>query len=148
MKYFAFAIGLFAICTIAVAQENDMLQTEIEEEYYQRINESPDKSRIYIFFNNQPCPNCPQAIEMIEEVYNQNYLNNYELFLINYAEDTNSGFIEEYNLTNPLEVVMVNVIDDQPQGFQKIEGLQDMTDNPSAFNEFFTTQVNGYLQNQ
>ena len=98
MKYFAFAIGLFAICTIALAQENDVLQMELEEEYYQRLNSSPDKSKIYIFFNNQPCPNCPQAIEMIEEVYNQNYLNNYELFLINYAEDTNSGFIEEYNL--------------------------------------------------
>ena len=99
-----------------------------------------------MFFNNQPCPNCPQAIEMIEEVYNQNYLNNYELFLINYAEDTNSGFIEEYNLTNPLEVVMVDVQNGSPQGFQKIEGLQNMINSPQAFNEFFTTQVNGYLQ--
>ena len=85
---------------------------------------------------------------MIEEVYNQNYLNNYELFLINYAEDSNSGFVEEYNLTNPLEVVMVNVENATPTGFQKIEGLQNMTANPSAFNEFFTTQVDGYLQNQ
>jgi len=147
MKYFAFVIGLFSICTIALAQENDMLQTELEEEYYQRMNTSPDKSQIYIFFNNQPCPNCPQAIEMIEEAYNQNYLNNYELFLINYAEDANSGFIEEYNLSNPLEVVMVDVQNATPTGFQKIEGLQNMTANPSAFNEFFTTQVNGYLQN-
>ena len=103
---------------------------------------------IYIFFNNQPCPNCPQAIEMIEEVYNQNYLNNYDLFLINYAEDTNSGFIEEYNLTNPLEVVMVDVENATPIGFQKIEGLQNMTNNPTAFNQFFTTQVNGYLENE
>ena len=53
MKYFAFIIGLFSICTIALAQENDMLQTELEEEYYQRLNNSPDKSRIYIFFNNR-----------------------------------------------------------------------------------------------
>ena len=147
MKYFAFAIGLFAICTIALAQENDMLQTELEEEYYQRLNSSPDMSRIYIFFNDQPCPNCPQAIDMIEEVYNQNYLNNYELFLINYAEDANSGFVEEYDLTNPLEVVMVEVKNAEPVGFQKIEGLQNMTANPEAFNEFFVTQVNGYLQN-
>ena len=148
MKYFAFVIGLFAICTIAVAQENNMLQTELEEEYYQRINASPDKSRIYVFFNNQPCQNCPEAIEMIEEAYNQNYLNNYELFLINYAEDKNSGFIEEYDLTNPLEVVMVDIENATPQGYQKIEGLQNMTGNPQAFNEFFTTQVNGYLQEE
>ena len=85
---------------------------------------------------------------MIEEVYNQNYLNDYELFLINYAEDANSGFIEEYNLTNPLEVVMVDVENATPIGFQKIEGLQNMTNNPPAFNEFFTTQVNGYLENE
>ena len=148
MRYFAFIIGLFSICTIALAQENDMLQTELEEEYYQRLNDSPDKSRIYIFFNNAPCQNCPQAIEMIEEVYNQNYLNNYELFLINYAEDSNSGFIEEYNLSNPLEVVMVDVENATPIGYQKIEGLQSMTANPLAFNRFFTTQVNGYLQNE
>lgn len=147
MKYFAFIIGIFSICTIAVAQENDMLQTELEEEYYQRLDASPDKSQIYIFFNNEPCSKCPQAIEMIEEIYNQNYLNNYELFLINYAEDTNSDFIEKYNLTNPLEVVMVDVENATPVGYQKIEGLQNMTNNPEAFNQFFITQVNAYLQN-
>ena len=39
MKYFAFVIGLFAICTIAVAQENEMLQAELEEAYYQKLIE-------------------------------------------------------------------------------------------------------------
>ena len=57
-------------------------------------------------------------------------------------------FIEEYNLTNPLEVVMVDIENATPQGYQKIEGLQNMTGNPQAFNEFFTTQVNGYLQEE
>ena len=146
MKYFAYVIGLFAICTIALAQENDILQTELEEEYYQRLNSSPEKSKIYVFFNNSPCPNCPQAIEMIEEVYNQNYLNNYDFYLINYADDSGSGFAKKYNLTNPLEVVMVDVINSTPQGFQKIEGLQNMIDDPVAFNKFFITQVNGYMQ--
>lgn len=145
MKYFAFILGIFAICTVAIAQENNMLQTEVEEQYFQSQNQNPDKSIIYVFFNNEPCPTCPQAIDMIEEVYNQNYLNNYEFYLINYGEDSNSGFIEEYALSNPLEVVMVNIQNGDEIGYQKIEGLQDMTPNPSAFNEYFTTQVNGYL---
>ncbi len=145
MKIFAFILGAFAICTIAIAQENDILQTEVEEEYYQQQNQNPNKPRIYVFFDNQPCPNCPQAIDMIEEVYNQNFLNNYELFLINYGEDTNSGFVETYGLSNPLEVVMVDIQDGEVQGYQKIEGLQNMTPNPQAFNEYFITQVNGYL---
>ena len=89
MKYAAFIIGVFAICAVALAQESNMLQTELEEQVFQQQNESPDKSVIYVFFNNQPCPNCPQAIDMIENVYNQNYLNNYAFFLINYGEEEN-----------------------------------------------------------
>lgn len=144
-KILAFMLGAFAICTIAVAQEDNMLQTEVEEEYFQEQNQNPDKSIIYVFFNNQPCPTCPQAIDMIEEVYSQNYLNNYSLYLINYAEDNNAGFVETYALSNPLEVVMVDVDNGEVQGYQKIEGIQNMTPNPQAFNEYFVTQVNGYL---
>ena len=67
MKNLAFLIGLFAICTVAIAQENNMLETEIQEQYFQEENQNPDKSIIYVFFNNEPCPNCPQAIDMIED---------------------------------------------------------------------------------
>jgi len=130
-----------------VAAQDNMLQMENQEQYFQENNQNPDKSIIYVFFNNQPCPTCPQAIKMIEEVYNQNFLNNYSLFLINYDEDSNSGFIQTYNLSDPLEVVMVDVNDGQFQGYQKIEGLEDMTNNSQGFNEFFVTEVNGYLGN-
>lgn len=147
MKIFAFIVGIFAICAVAIAQDNNILQTEVEEQYFQQQNQNLDKPIIYIFFNNQPCPTCPQAIDMIETVYNQNYLNNYSLFLINYDEENNAGFIQQYGLSNPLEVVMVDVQNGEEVGFQKIEGLQDMTPNPEAFNEYFTTQVNGYLNN-
>ena len=87
MKYFAFIIGCLAICALAFAQDGaEILETEAEEEYFQQANQqeeqaaqsqtqNPSQSVIYIFFNNQPCPTCPQAIEMIEEVYNQNFLN-------------------------------------------------------------------------
>jgi len=147
MRYVAILIGVFVMCAVALAQEDDLLQTEVQEEYFQQENENPDKSVIYVFFNNQPCPTCPQAIEMIEDVYNQNFLNDYSFFLINYAEDSNAGFVQTYDLSNPLEVVMVDINNGEQQGYQKIEGLQDMTPNPGAFNEYFITQVNGYLGN-
>ena len=145
MKYMAFIIGIFAVCAIAIAQENNMLQTELEEQVFQQQNASPDKSIIYVFFNNQPCPNCPQAIDMIENVYNQNYLNNYALFLINYGEEENAGLIPQYGLSEPLEVVMVDIQNGEEQGFQKIEGLEYMVSNPQGFDEYFIAQVNGYL---
>ncbi len=144
MKKILFCLALLLSTVPARAQDN-MLQMENEEQYFQANNQNPDKSIIYIFFNNQPCPTCPQAIEMIEKVYNQNFLNNYSLFLINYDEDSNAGFVQTYNLTNPLEVVMVDVQDGNFQGYQKIEGLQDMTNTPQGFNDFVITEVNGYL---
>jgi hypothetical protein len=145
VKYIAFCLGIFAIGTLAIAQENNYLQTEVEEQYFQADNQNPDKSIIYIFFNNQPCPTCAQTIDMIEQAYNQNFLNNYSLFLINYGEDSNAGFVQTYALSQPLEVVMVDVQNGEFQGYQKIEGLQNMTPNTEAFNEYFVTQVNGYL---
>ena len=144
MKKILLGITLL-LCANCVSAQDNMLQTENQEQYFQANNQNPDKSIIYVFFNNQPCPTCPQAIDMIEEVYNQNFLNNYSLFLINYGEDSNAGFIQTYGLSNPLEVVMVDVENGQAQGYQKMEGLQDMTSAPQAFNEYFITQVNGYL---
>lgn len=144
MKKFLLSLA-FLLCINGVAAQDNMLQMENQEQYFQENNQNPDKSIIYVFFNNQPCPNCPQAIDMIEEVYNQNFLNNYSLFLINYDEDNNAGFVQTYGLSNPLEVVMVYVNNGQFQGYQKIEGLQDMTSSPQAFDEYFISQVNGYL---
>ncbi len=139
-------LGLLMLMSISVASAQDnMLQMENQEQYFQENNQNPDKSIIYIFFNNQPCSTCPMAIDMIEEVYNQNFLNDYNLIMINYSEDNNAGFVQSYNLSEPLEVVMVYVNDGQFQGYQKIEGLQDMTTAPQAFNEYFVSQVNGYL---
>ena len=43
---------------------------------------------------------------------------------------------------------MVDVEDGEVQGYQKIEGLQDMVTNPEGFNEYFVTQVNGYLADE
>ncbi|MBQ8676971.1 MAG: hypothetical protein IJ529_00705 [Alphaproteobacteria bacterium] len=144
MKKFLLCLGIFLWSISAQAQDN-MLQTEVEEQYFQEHNQSPDKSVIYIFFNNKPCPTCAQAVAMVEEAYNRNFLNQYSLFMINYAEDENAGFIQTYDLSQPLEVVMVDIVDGQEQGYRKMEGIEFMTSDPQAFNSYFVDQVNGYL---
>ena len=50
-----------------------------------------------------------------------------------------------FALSNPLEVVMVQMDNGEMQGYQKIEGITDMVPDPMAFNEYFVSQVNGYL---
>lgn len=146
MKRFLLMLVLVLCVNIAGAQDN-MLQMENEEQYFQANNQNADKSIIYVFFNNKPCPTCPQAIDMIEETYNRNFLNNYSLLLIDYSEDNNAGFVQTYGLSQPLEVVMVEVANGEFQGYQKIEGLEYMTSDPQAFGEYFYNQVQGYLGN-
>lgn len=46
---------------------------------------------------------------MIEQVYNNNFADRYNIFLINYANDQENDFIQTYNLTQPLEVVLVQI---------------------------------------
>ena len=67
MKYLAFVLGLAAVCAVAVAQETNVLQTEVEEEYFQEQNQNPDKDVIYIFFNNQDIEGGSSVIRPIKE---------------------------------------------------------------------------------
>lgn len=117
------------------------------QEYFQAAYPNYDKSIIYVFFNNNPCYQCPQAIEMIEQIYNQNYSNLYSLMLINYQNDREYNFIETYHLSRPLEVVLVKVDDGGVFGYKKLEDLNDMTSDSVSFTEYFTNQVNNFLSN-
>lgn len=117
------------------------------EEYFAASDENENKSIIYVFFNNEPCENCAQAIELIENIYNDYYADEYSLFLINYAEDGDYNFIETYNLSQPLEVVLVRINDGASFGFQKIEDLQNQVDDSAIFTSNFTNEVNDFLGN-
>ena len=70
------------------------------QEYFDEAYPNYDKPIIYVFFNNDPCFQCPQTIELIEQVYNRNYQNKYSLFLINYQNDDEYNFIETYDLNS------------------------------------------------
>lgn len=118
------------------------------QEYFSESNPNYNKSIIYVFYNNNPCQTCAQAIEMIEQVYNQYYSNQYSLLLINYQNDQEYNFIETYNLSQSLVVVLVKVDDGATFGYSKIEGLQDMVFDPTSFSEYLQNRINNFLGNQ
>ena len=86
-------------------------------------------------------------MELIEQVYNQNYQNEYSLFEINYENDNEYNFIEAYNLSQPLEVVLVNVEDGEALGYKKLENLENQISDPTCFSENLQYQINSFFGN-
>lgn len=115
------------------------------QEYFSEAYPNYDKSIIYIFFNNNQCYQCPETIAMIENVYNQNYASEYNLFVINYQNDQEYNFIQTYNLSQPLEVVLVQVDDGQTLGYKKLENLQNNISDPETFSRDLRYQINSFL---
>ncbi len=143
-----------SIIGYAQAQGNGQLTYEGEynsnqnlSEYFAEAYPNYNKPIIYVFFNNDPCYQCPQTIELIEQVYNQNYQNEYSLFEINYENDNEYNFIETYNLSQPLEVVLVNVEDGEALGYKKLENLENQISDPTSFSENLQYQINSFFGN-
>ena len=67
------------------------------------------------------------------------------MFLINYQNDDENNFIETYQLSQPLEVVLVRVDDGASFGYKKVENLQNMTSDPVSFNDYLSNQITDYL---
>lgn len=119
------------------------------EEYFAEENPNYKKSIIYIFYNdvNMVCENCPQTIELIEQVYNNNFQNDYQLFIIDYGNDEEYNFIQTYQLNQPLEVVLVKVNDGAEFGYKKLENLNYQTSDPISFADNLIFQINSFLGN-
>lgn len=115
------------------------------QEYFSEAYPNYNKSIIYIFYNDEPCYSCPQAIAMIEDVYDKYYSQKYSLFIINYQDDREYNFIENYNLEEPLEVVLVKVDDGATFGYKKLENLQNQISDPVSFSENLRYQINSFL---
>ena len=117
----ALAIMIYPVCAKLVFNGSDYPIGEPLQEYFAAEEQNYNKSIIYIFFNNNEiCYQCPQAIELTEQIFNEYYANKYSMFVINYAEDNEYDFATAYNLDSPLAIVMVKIQDGQALGFQKI----------------------------
>lgn len=100
---------------------------------------------IFVFYNNNQCYECPQTINLIESVYKENYQGTYDFYVINYQEDLNYNFTQNYNLSQPLEVVLQQVEDGQMTNFRKLEYLQNQISDPTSFSDNLTYQINSFL---
>lgn len=149
MRILIFAFCLFTAISAQAqieATENHPQQGSMQE-YFAANRNNYDKSLIYVFFNNEPCYSCATAIAIIEQIYNRNFLNEYNLFLINYQNDYENNFINTYSLSKPLEVVLVRIDDGAAFGYRKLENLQNMTSDPVSLQDYFVSQVRDYLGN-
>lgn len=143
-------LGFFCAIPLSaqVYNTDGYMPNQVSEEYFSESEINYDKSIIYIFFNNEPCYTCAQTISMIEEVYNENFIDEYNLFMINYQNDQENNFIEMYNLSLPLEVVLVRIDDGAAFGYRKLDNLTNMISDPISFSEYFTEEVENFLGNQ
>ena len=115
------------------------------EQYEELAYPKPEQSQIFIFTNGEPCYGCEQTINLINQIYNENYQNLYQLQQINYQTDTQDNYQQTYNLSQPLEIVLVKNQYGENLGYRKLENLQFQYDDPVSFQETFITDVNSYL---
>ena len=148
---YSLTAGLICISSAAVAQftipEQNYTGNDAINEYFAQSPNNRNKSIIYVFYNNNPCPACPQTIDLIEKIYNSYYRNDYSLFPIDYRAAGEYNFTQSYNLRHPLEVVLVRINDGAVFGYKKLLQLQDEISDPISFTENFRFQVNEFLAN-
>lgn len=102
-----------------------------------------DKPFVFLFYNNFPCETCPQTMAAIYQLIETKYADKVNLFEIDYAEPGEFNFELDYQLDQPLTIVMVPVHNGQAMGYEKIE-------NPQLFfgdNYYFTNKISNALDN-
>ena len=117
------------------------------QEYFAQTQPHYDRSIIFVFFNNNPCYGCPQAISMLDRIYQQYYAQKYSLLMVDYQSDTEYNFAATYDLSQPLEVVLVRIDDGAAFGYQKIEGLQNQISDKTSFEEYVRYRIDSFLGN-
>ena len=115
------------------------------EQYEELAYPKPEQSQIFIFTNGNPCYGCEQTINLITQIYNENYQNLYQLQQVNYQTDTEYNYQQTYNLSQPLEIVLVKNQDGQNLGYRKLDNLLPEYDDPVSFEDDFINDVNSYL---
>jgi hypothetical protein len=116
-------------------------------EYLSEDAENWNKSIIYVFYNNEPCYECPRAMDMIYNIYEQNYALDFSYFEINYQDEGNNVLQNDYQLNQPLSIVLLRINDGMARGYYKIENPQNWIDDPFYFTENITTAINNFLIN-
>lgn len=150
MKIQLILTGLLSVIASATAAETLVFEDDNTAEmplaqYFRAEDNAPAQSMIYVFFNNEPCPSCPAAIELTEQIYDREYQGVYGFSIINYQEDDEYDFVETYNLSRPLSVVLARYDDGAAFGFEKLDDLPERVSDPVSFADYFRYRVNSFL---
>lgn len=145
-----FFAGVFTCLMILNVQaqsvfDENFADSQPLEEYFAADKANYNKSIIYLFYNGQQCYECPQAIELAEEVYNDEFAGLYSLFVIDYTDEDGFNYAEAYDLYTPLAMVMVKISNGEMLGWHKINNLQDFADDEDYFTKYLTGQINDFL---
>lgn len=114
-------------------------------EYVQQSPENWDRSIIYVFYNNQECGRCAQAMGMIYDIYEENYVGELGYFEINYEIPGEYEFQFDYQLDQPLSIVLLRINDGLARGYYKIDNPQFWVENPNFFRDRIVTAINNFL---
>ena len=98
-----------------------------------------------MFYSNQPCALCSQAMGMIYQIYEEYFINQFNLFEINYTDEGEYGMQESYNLSQPLSLVLVRINDGMSRGYYKIDNPQFWIDDPFYFKQRLLSEINNFL---
>ena len=115
------------------------------QEYFAAENGNYDKSIIYVFYTPDECYDCPKAMALLEELYQKYYADKYSFFMIDYQNDDEYNFIATYDLSRPLEVVLVRINDGAAFGYEKLDSLQNMTVDANSFNKYVREHIDAFL---
>lgn len=115
------------------------------QQYVAQAYPKPQKSIIYVFTGNSQCYGCPQTVNLLRQYYNELYTNVYDFQVINYQQDREYNYAQAYNLSKPLEIVLVKIEDGEQIGYKKLHNLQFQYDDPISFRDTFELDVNSYL---
>ena len=143
IKILSYILLLFAIAIPLRAEFNYNLN---EEDY--SANQQYTTSIIYVFYNSQTCDeNCAPAIAAIESVYNEYFMNQYQFFIIDYYNDDENNFINDYNLETALSMVLQKVEYGQPTTFRKYSGLNSVFVEGPSFKDEIRQDIQYFFEN-
>ena len=120
--------------------DNSMLR-----EYFEEDEDNWNRSIIYVFYNNEPCESCADAMGMIYNLYEQQYSNLYSYFEINYQEPGEEEFAINYQLMQPLSVVLVRINDGMAKGYKRIDNPQYWVSDPSYLVMYLSNEINNFF---
>lgn len=145
--YFLLSAAMGIVCAFsAEAQYVNLEGTNPDiTEYVEANPDNWDKPIMYVFYSDQPCPLCPQAMGMIYNIYEEYFLNQFSYFEIDYNDDDEFGMQTSYNLSQPLSVVLVRINDGMSRGFYKIDNPQYWVQNPQYFKQRLLSQIRNFL---